>query len=406
MADGQEKKGTVTLLSSLFSAKEAEKAVRRVQEAISDRQKELDCLREFLTDNKALIQHAISDRQKELDRLREFLTDNKALIQHVQKLPEELSHDIMVPFGGAAFFPGRLIHTNELMVLLGEGYYAERSAKQTVEILQRRGKSLEAQLESLKRIVKDLELEAKFFDSAATEAAEGVVHIREEYVEDAENQQPGTDKKNSEICEEEKEEEEYAKLMARLNELEKEEEEAGSDLAEDEYDETARTSDEYEEDEESEDEEEDTGYMNAKAKNHKNIYEEVPLPLKVQERSMQHDASKWSLHPSDQPSVHSKVHVFPTGSLENNLEQLHMTCNPSQPLKTNEYLQKAPNVQASSESSSSTSSSLGSSTERKAFTGSVIEHSYGLSLAQPTNSADSGQSSRPVSRFKLQKGGR
>ncbi|KAG0488206.1 hypothetical protein HPP92_007017 [Vanilla planifolia] len=386
MADGQEKKGTVTLLSSLFSAKEAEKAVRRVQEAISDRQKELDCLREFLT-------------------------DNKALIQHVQKLPEELSHDIMVPFGGAAFFPGRLIHTNEFMVLLGEGYYAERSAKQTVEILQRRGKSLEAQLESLKRVVKDLELEAKFFDSAATEAAEGVVHIREEYVEDAENQQPGTDKKNSEICEEEKEEEEYAKLMARLNELEKEEEEAGSDLAEDEYDETARTSDEYEEDEESEDEEEDTGYMNVKAKNHKNIYEEVPFPkargpLKVQERSMQHDASKWSLHPSDQPSVHSKVHVFPTGSLENNLEQLHMTRNPSQPLKTNEYLQKAPNVQASSESSSSTSSSLGSSTERKAFTGSIIEHSYGLSLAQPTNSAASGQSSRPVSRFKLQKGGR
>jgi unconventional prefoldin RPB5 interactor 1 len=56
-------------------------------------------------------------------------------------------------------------------VLLGESYYAERSAKQTVEILQRRGKTLEAQIESLKAIISDLEAEAKFFSSTATEAA-------------------------------------------------------------------------------------------------------------------------------------------------------------------------------------------------------------------------------------------
>lgn len=34
--------------------------------------------------------------------------------------------------------PGKLIHTNEILVLLGDQYYAERSAKQAVEILGRR----------------------------------------------------------------------------------------------------------------------------------------------------------------------------------------------------------------------------------------------------------------------------
>ncbi|MBA0682726.1 hypothetical protein Goari_024420, partial [Gossypium aridum] len=45
-----------------------------------------------------------------------------------------------VPFVKSAVFPGRLVHTNEFLVLLGESYYVERTAKQTNEILKRRGK--------------------------------------------------------------------------------------------------------------------------------------------------------------------------------------------------------------------------------------------------------------------------
>ena len=36
----------------------------------------------------------------------------------------------MVPFGPVAFFPGRLVHTNELTVLLGCSLYATLSAEQ------------------------------------------------------------------------------------------------------------------------------------------------------------------------------------------------------------------------------------------------------------------------------------
>ena len=38
----------------------------------------------------------------------------------LQTLPDKVSYPIMVPFGSVAFFPGRLIHTNECMVDLGE----------------------------------------------------------------------------------------------------------------------------------------------------------------------------------------------------------------------------------------------------------------------------------------------
>lgn len=56
-------------------------------------------------------------------------------------------------------------------VLLGEGYYADRTSKQTTEILKRRGKALESQIESLKAVMQNLKAEASFFDATAAESA-------------------------------------------------------------------------------------------------------------------------------------------------------------------------------------------------------------------------------------------
>ena len=63
-------KGTVTPLASLFPPEEAQKASKRVQDALAD-------------------------RQSELDRLQGFIADNTALVNLVQRLPDELHHDIM-----------------------------------------------------------------------------------------------------------------------------------------------------------------------------------------------------------------------------------------------------------------------------------------------------------------------
>ncbi|CAL1380596.1 unnamed protein product [Linum trigynum] len=199
-------RGEVTPFASLFPVDEAQKAVKRVEEKIAE-------------------------KHKEMDHLKEFIADNNSIINLVSKLPEELHHDIMVPFGKAAFFPGRLIHTNEFVVLLGEGYYAERTSKQTADILKRRGKALDSQVESLKANIKDLKAEASFFDTTASEAAEGLVEIREDYVDEdlgeehfesafkGKGESLGLNEKTHMV----EDDDEYTRLMARLDELEKEE---------------------------------------------------------------------------------------------------------------------------------------------------------------------------------------
>lgn len=202
------KKGTVTELSSLFPAEEVQKASMRVH-------------------------GEIAERRRLLDQLEGFFDDNANLINLVRRLPDETHHNIMVPFGKAAFFPGRMTNPNKFLVLLGEGYYAERSAKQTVEILRRRGKDLETQMESLKAIMQDLKLEASFFEKTADESAEGLVEIREDYIEEAPS---GTspisgDRKSDSVPlevdngEATVEDDEYSHIFARMAELEKEEEE-------------------------------------------------------------------------------------------------------------------------------------------------------------------------------------
>ncbi|KAI3750677.1 hypothetical protein L2E82_21413 [Cichorium intybus] len=104
-------------------------------------------------------------------------------------------------------------------VLLGEGYYADRTSKQTIEILKRRGNDLESQFEALNAVIKDLKFEASFCDETATKAAEGVVEIREDYVDESFNEDEATPG-----------EDEYARILSGIDELEKEEME--SEMAE------------------------------------------------------------------------------------------------------------------------------------------------------------------------------
>ena len=63
--------GTVTSLAEMFPAEDAQKAVKRVQEKLAE-------------------------IQNELHRVRGFISDNSNLINLVQKLPEQLHHNIIV----------------------------------------------------------------------------------------------------------------------------------------------------------------------------------------------------------------------------------------------------------------------------------------------------------------------
>ena len=55
-----------------------------------------------------------------------------------------------------AFVPGELVHTNELMVLLGDNYFAERSSAQAAEIVQRRVDVIDDIIRRTERKVQDL----------------------------------------------------------------------------------------------------------------------------------------------------------------------------------------------------------------------------------------------------------
>lgn len=57
-------------------------------------------------------------------------------------LPQDLSVNCMVPLGKRALMPGKLVHTNEIMVSLGDGYFAKYSAPQAIALCNRRIQSM------------------------------------------------------------------------------------------------------------------------------------------------------------------------------------------------------------------------------------------------------------------------
>jgi unconventional prefoldin RPB5 interactor 1 len=74
------KMGTATPLGAVFSPDDTRRAVSRVAQAVAD-------------------------RRAELARVQGFFADNAALVSLVQRLPDELSHEIMVPSSS----PSRLL---------------------------------------------------------------------------------------------------------------------------------------------------------------------------------------------------------------------------------------------------------------------------------------------------------
>ncbi|CAF0989054.1 unnamed protein product [Didymodactylos carnosus] len=89
----------------------------------------------------------LSDVNVNTEKWTKFRSDYLTLKQRLQTMPDVLSYDCMIPFGRLAFIPGKIIHTNELNVLLGENYFVQRSCKQAINIVDRRLINIEKQLE-------------------------------------------------------------------------------------------------------------------------------------------------------------------------------------------------------------------------------------------------------------------
>ena len=91
---------------------------------------------------------------------------------------------VQVPFGGAAFFEGALVHTNELMCHLGADVHAERSAVQAAALLRRRAEAATAEADAAAASLDALRARAEALGEVSRDAA-GFFEIREEWDEAA-----------------------------------------------------------------------------------------------------------------------------------------------------------------------------------------------------------------------------
>lgn len=133
---------------------------------------------------------ALDEQVKEVASLRRLRAEYEQLQVTLRNLPSKVEHDVMVPLCKNAFMPGKLRHTNEILVLLGDDTYAERSASQAAEIAARRTEHVAHRLAAAEREAATLERKhesALGMQRAAEGSAEDeIVDICEPYESDDE----------------------------------------------------------------------------------------------------------------------------------------------------------------------------------------------------------------------------
>ncbi|VDL73696.1 unnamed protein product [Nippostrongylus brasiliensis] len=138
------------------------------------------------------------------------LTEYESLIHRLEELPKKRSAAAMAPIGSVGFLPINIVHTNEVLVGLGDGYFVDTTAYHAAEILKRRKTLVEKNIADLhdheKTIRQQLSFAKDIFDRQKNSDE---VEIREEYDEEKESEL------QSECS--------RAEMMKRLEELEKQE---------------------------------------------------------------------------------------------------------------------------------------------------------------------------------------
>lgn len=114
-----------------------------------------------------------------LQRWAQYERDYEALSERLRTLPDRVSHEVMVPINSLAFMPGRIVHTNEVLVLLGDNWFAERSASQALAIAQRRADHCRQMTRSLNAEREQRTNWMKYTDELHRES--GCADIREPY---------------------------------------------------------------------------------------------------------------------------------------------------------------------------------------------------------------------------------
>lgn len=128
---------------------------------------------------------ALQTSRTKLEQWKKFKQDYEDLKEKLKSLPDRISYDVQVPFGDVAFMPGKHVRTNEVMVLLGDNWFVQRSCKQAGELVSRRIKQCDDMLEKICEEETNLINWASYTKEMKDESAE-FVEILEEYDEEKE----------------------------------------------------------------------------------------------------------------------------------------------------------------------------------------------------------------------------
>ncbi|KAM6223149.1 unconventional prefoldin RPB5 interactor 1 [Rhynchocyon petersi] len=130
----------------------------------------------------------VTNCQEKIQHWKKVDNDYNALQERLRTLPDKLSYNIMVPFGPFAFMPGKLVHTNEVTVLLGDNWFAKCSAKQAVGLVEHRKEHVRKTIDDFKKMMKNFESRVEFTEDLQkmSDTAGNIVDIREEIKSDCE----------------------------------------------------------------------------------------------------------------------------------------------------------------------------------------------------------------------------
>lgn len=96
---------------------------------------------------------------QQLELWRQRKAEYEQLADLIDKLKDRVKHKHMIPVAGTqmALMPGDIIHTNEIMVLLGDNLFALRSSRQAIEIIERRKRHIQNMILSREKSKKNFE---------------------------------------------------------------------------------------------------------------------------------------------------------------------------------------------------------------------------------------------------------
>ncbi|KAJ1082667.1 hypothetical protein NDU88_002832 [Pleurodeles waltl] len=123
----------------------------------------------------------VTSCQEKIQHWKKVESHYEVLENRLNTLPDKLSYDVMVPFGPLAFMPGRLVHTNEITVLLGDNWFAKCSAKQAISLVDHRKKHVRKTLDDLQVVIKNFESRVEFTEDLQkmSDESSDYVDIRE-----------------------------------------------------------------------------------------------------------------------------------------------------------------------------------------------------------------------------------